>query len=69
MTLTRQYQPSNHVFFDVLKTQLKDLIGRLKEGDNPAIDEFLPVIFGVLVGSSGLVDPMLILTEQFGAGI
>jgi len=45
------------------------VIRNFKEGDSPAIEDFIPVIFGVLEGSSGLVDPMLILTEQFGSGI
>lgn len=45
------------------------LLNNLKEGDNPAIDEFLPIIFGVLEGSSGTVDPMLLLVEHFGPAI
>lgn len=41
----------------------------MKEGDSPNVDEYLPLIFGTLEGSSGLVDPMLILTERFGQGV
>jgi len=69
LLLTRQYQPINQIFFDSLKSKLIEVIRNFKEGDNPAIEDFIPVIFGVLEGSSGLVDPMLILTEQFGSGI
>ena len=69
MNLSRKYEPRNHVFFDTLKTKLQELISNHKEGDNPAVEEYVPVIFGALEGSSGLVDPMLILTEHFGEGI
>lgn len=40
-----------------------------KEGTSTNIDEFLPLIFGMLEGSSGTVDSMLLLTEIFGAEI
>ena len=67
INLTRQYQPSNQLFFDTLKNKLKELIAKTKEEDNPSVDEYLPALFGVLEGRDGLVDPMLILTDHFGS--
>ena len=55
--------------FSTLKNKLKDLVSTLEGADTLSIDEFLPVIFGILEGSSGSMDPMLILAEQFGEAI
>ena len=69
ISLLRQYAPTDRILYDTLKEKFTSLLANLKEAENPNIDEFWPLILGNLEGSSGTVDPMLLLTDHFGQAI
>lgn len=69
IVLTRNYKPNDNSLYQEMKLKLQDYAAKVTQTDAQEIDEFMPILMGNIEGRPGTIDPMLILTEQFGQSI